>query len=470
MKKILYSVVAIATLSSAYAGVIESTKVMTNKVLIDTGLKDTHIQNVSFEEVYKKAFYKKSNFTYIVTASTVAAAVAFSYVTAGAGAPVAATGVSTVASAIGGGGAGTYMAGLSTVGGVFGGNAVLGGAILNGISIGTIGGTTTGMATVAAKIPILLEFTSSVYDGINYFKNPDTKQLLYKVRLSVPKGLGNKRIRELVDTEHDAIEKIFELTDELKKVDFKDKLKFNELQDRVNDYNKMRAEVSKEFIVELKKILKQPNSLKTNQEDLLVLGIIAYNDGDYVTFSKAVQILNQKKTDRGFIDYLCGIEALIKNDLEKSKKYLHSSIVANEYALESALLLSHILSTQNFNKHEKYITQLMEYSVKNFDQDKYQTFLTKTTAYYRLGTFFYKNLKFKQAAHYFEKAQSEYSLIQEYFGDSSLLNQIKISRANACYQARDLKQASSVFTNLMESSISSDEKTKLRQQYIGASK
>jgi len=59
---------------------------------------------ITFAEAYPKALWKKSYFSWIIMGVTVVAAGAISYFTAGAGAPEAAAGVSTVASWIGGGG------------------------------------------------------------------------------------------------------------------------------------------------------------------------------------------------------------------------------------------------------------------------------------------------------------------------------------------------------------------------------
>lgn len=64
--------------------------------------------NLGFEDAFVRPFYTTSSFGFVVTGTAVVAAGAFSYFTAGAGAPVAATGVSTVASWVGGGGAGSY--------------------------------------------------------------------------------------------------------------------------------------------------------------------------------------------------------------------------------------------------------------------------------------------------------------------------------------------------------------------------
>lgn len=123
--------------------------------------------DLGFETAFYRPFYKTSSFGLVVTGTAIVAAGTFSYFTAGAGAPAAATGVSTVASWVAGGGAGSYMAGLSTIGGWFGGNAMLGSAILNGISLGTVGGMGSwGTLSSGQKALALGATAATTMDGI----------------------------------------------------------------------------------------------------------------------------------------------------------------------------------------------------------------------------------------------------------------------------------------------------------------
>lgn len=114
----------------------------------------------------------------MVTGTAIVAAGTFTYFTAGAGAPAAATGVSTVASWVAGGGAGSYMAGLSTIGGWFGGNAMLGSAILNGISLGTAGGMVVGALSAGQKALALGATAATAMDGIAIISRPETQQAI----------------------------------------------------------------------------------------------------------------------------------------------------------------------------------------------------------------------------------------------------------------------------------------------------
>ena len=57
-----------------------------------------HLKELTFSEIYPKPIWKKSYFSWIIMGVTIVIAGVVSYFTAGAGAPEAATGVSTVAS------------------------------------------------------------------------------------------------------------------------------------------------------------------------------------------------------------------------------------------------------------------------------------------------------------------------------------------------------------------------------------
>ena len=163
--------------------------------------------DLGFETAFHRPFYKKKSFGLVITGTTMVAAGAFSYFTAGAGAPPAAAGVSTVASWVAGGGAGSYMAGASVVGGWFGGNAMLGAAVLNGISLGTVGAAGTWASLSAGqKALALASTTATLLDGIAVVSNPKTNQIEWRVILPVPISLANEHTRKLLAALEEASE------------------------------------------------------------------------------------------------------------------------------------------------------------------------------------------------------------------------------------------------------------------------
>jgi len=234
LKLSMVAILSVGTYSNA--GVWQSTKEVVNSAMF---WKNKHLEDIDFKHIYPKKFYKKSYFGFVITGAAVVGAGAFTYFTAGAGAPAAATGTSAVATWVAGGGVGSYMAGLSTIGSWFGGNAILGAAILNGISIGTIGGgaSTFAALSVLGKVGVMASVTAMGLDGVAYFSNPKTKNLEYKVKVVIPKNLGSRDTRKLVDNIYDTDEKIQDALED------NDKIKQKMLFELKKEYNKEGIEL-----------------------------------------------------------------------------------------------------------------------------------------------------------------------------------------------------------------------------------
>jgi len=291
MRKITLSITLAMILGSTTvvnADLLDTAKEYTNKAMF---WKSEHLEDIDFKHIYPKAFYKKSYFGFAITGAAVVGAGAFTYFTAGAGAPAAATGASAVASWVAGGGAGSYMAGLSAIGSWFGGNAIVGAAILNGISIGTIGGgaSTFTALSVLGKVGVMASVTAMSLDGVAYFANPETKKLEYKIKVNIPKNLGSKDTRELIDKIYNTTENINEALEE------GDGKKQKELFD-------LKKKCNKDAI----KLLERKLGSNESQEDLIVLGIVAWNNGEYGLFDKAVSHIDASDLDNtGFLNYPC---------------------------------------------------------------------------------------------------------------------------------------------------------------------
>lgn len=454
MKRIGLSLALTVSLLSinSNAGLWYTTKEYVNKAMF---WKSKHLSDIDFEHIYPKALYKKSYFGFIITGAAVVTAGAFTYFTAGAGAPAAATGVSSVASWVAGGGAGSYMAGLSTIGSWFGGNAILGAAILNGISIGALGGTTSAFSSLSilGKIGVMASVTATGFDGVVYFKNPDTKKLEYRVRVVIPKDLGSKKTRELVDKIYDTKEKI---NDALKNDD-KTKQKID--SQLLNTYNKNAI-----------KLLKQNVNEKDNQEDLIVLGIIAWNNGEYELFDKAISKISTKKLDnKGFLYYLYALKYLYKNDIKNSKKYLEASIKENPYAVEPVILYINILGNQNFLANEFLIKMLINNLKKNYDSDKYATGYTLTSVYYRVATFYFINKKYTKAQEYYQKAYDNLSFFQKHFFSNRIKHIIKLNIANSLYAQNKKAKALEIYRDILDDidKDNKDEIRRIKEQFMG---
>ncbi len=454
MKKIVISTLLanILLITSAQASVVQSSKEIANKAMF---WKNENLKEIEFSNIYPRKFYEKSYFGFVLTGAAIIGAGAFTYFTAGAGAPVAATGVSSVASFVAGGGAGSYMAGLSTVGGWFGGNAILGSAILNGISLGTIGaGTTFASASVVSKALIMSSVFASGLDGVYIFINPETGQLEYKIKVNVPQKIGNKKTRDLVDELYDIDKKIAKANEDKYEEELE---KLTAVKEIVNS--------------QAKKVLTRYLADNSgSQEDYLVLGTIAWNIGELELFSKSLEKI--EKTDlknSSFLDYLIALSYL-HSDINKSKEYLLKSIDANSFAIEPILLYINLLSngqsSEDFEKNESKILSIVENINKNFSKDKYATEYSMVSVYNRLATIYYQNKRYSKAIEFYNKALKEIGFIEGFF-KKELSRQIELQLANSYYADEKISEANKVFKNIIDNIKDEEEKNMMNSLYLG---
>lgn len=451
MKKIIISVFAsnLILLSSMNADIITSTKENINKTMF---WKNKHLESIDYESVYRKKIYEKSYFGLAITGASIIGAGAFSYFTAGTGAPVAATGVSTVASWVAGGGSGSYMAGLSTIGGYFGGNAILGASILNGISLGTVGaGTSYASLSLLGKVSIFTAISASSLDGVFYFSNPETNKLEYKIKVSVPKELGSKNTRDLVND-------IYKTNDEFNQaVENNDPLRQKHFAEIKEANNKYALDLLEYFL----------NNQENNQEDLLVLGIIAWNNGKYEQFSNAMNKINKSKLNNtSFYNYLMALSDLVNGKLEESKLKLQNSIDENKFAIEPVILYINILANEDFTKNENKILEYAQSIKENFDNDKYATEYSLVSVYYRLATNYFNNKRYAKAKEYYEKAYEELNIYQTYFA-KSLKHTVQLGIANSLYMDSKIDNSKKIYEQILNDISNEEEKNRIKSQYLG---
>lgn len=453
------------TLSIALAMLLASTTVVNadwwdtskeygNKLIF---WKSKHLEDIDFNHIYPKEFYKKSYFGFAIVGVTVVGAGALTYFTAGAGAPAAATGTSAVATWVAGGGAGSYMAGLSTIGSWFGGNAILGAAILNGISIGTIGGntaaTTFAALTALGKVGVMASVTAMSLDGIAFFANPETKQLEYKIKVMIPRELGGKDTRKLVDRLYEKDEEISDALEE------NNGAKQKALFDLKEQYNKDAIN-----------LLKNKIDAKDNQEDLIVLGIIAWNNSEYELFDKAISKIDASKLDNtGFLNYLYALQSLAKGDSETTMAYLDNAIDENPYAVEPVSLYINVLGNKNFIKNESKIESLAKNAEENFDSDKYSTGYSLAGVFYRTATFYFQNQRYVKAKQYYEKAYDELGFLQKHLFGKQLKHTVQLGIANSLYAQNKKESANTVYKSIIEDMYKDNynERKNIMERYLG---
>lgn len=435
----------------------DTTKEYTNKAMF---WKSNHLEDVDFKHIYPKAFYKKSYFGFIITGAAIVGAGALTYFSAGVGAPAAATGTSAVAAWVAGGGAGSYMAGLSAIGSWFGGNAILGAAILNGISIGTIGGGTSFAAlSLLGKAGVMASVTAMSLDGVAYFANPKTNKLEYKIKVNLPKNLGSKDIRKLVDRMYDTTEEINEALEE------GDGSKQKALFDLKEQYNKDAV-----------KLLEEKLWIIESQEDLIVLSIIAWNNSEYGLFDTAISRIDISDLDNtGFLNYLFALQNLSKGNSNQMFIHLDNAINENPYAVEPYILYINALGNEDFLKYESKIESLARKAEKHYDSDKYATGYTLTGVFYRTATFYFMNKRYKEAKQYYMKALKNLGFLQKHLFGKQLKHTIQLGIANSLYAENKITSADKMFQGIKDDIDIDDSKgitewNNISEQYLGHKK
>jgi len=408
--------------------------------------------DMSFQEVFSKAFYKKSYFGWVLLGTTIVAAAAISYATAGAGAPAAATGVSSVASAIGGGGAGSYMTGLSIVGGWVGGNAMVGAAILNGISLGLGGGTAAfaSLSTVG-KVGVLSSVTATALDGVLILHPQSPEKLQVQIRLAVPNRIGQPAVKDLAEE--------FEEND-------------SDLLEAASDKDESAwamANRSRNVLVESAESMGKAALESANSpQDMLVLGLINKNIGnDDLGDALIDNIPIYRVTNTGYLNY---VQAVIKTEngrLDEAMQLLEQVRESDPYAIEPALLLINLLGHQSFLTNEQEMQAIVRATEKYFDRNKYDTSYGLLAINYRMASMHFLAGKYDEAQRWYESAYDAIPFIQERVGSKRVRNLVRLGIANSLHAQRETVAADSLMNEILDDAADDDEREMLKVQYVG---
>jgi tetratricopeptide (TPR) repeat protein len=482
MKKITLSILTIAVLYTSSTITAKANFWSETRDYILNKGDSKHLENIDFATVYPKALWKKSYFGWILTGTAVIGAGAFSYFTAGAGAPAAATGVGSVAAWVGGGSG--YMAGLSTIGSWFGGNAIIGAAVLNGLSIGAIGGglgAKVATMSILAKIGMGVSVTALGLDGIAYFKNPETNQMEYGVRVIIPRDIGSQKVKDIVDKIYEAEDKKQE--DREEQEDLKEDMYAAEKNNNYKKYLKLKKRLEKKIGAEKSRfediekykneainILKNRRSLTLNQEDLLVLSIIAADQREYDLFDITLSEINRSKLDKtGFLYYLDALNSLYHGNEVGSLSYLQSAMDSDKYALEPVALSINILGYGNFSKNELKIENLVKFAEDNFESNNYISPLSMVSIYYRVGTLYFLNHRYVKAREYYKKAEDKLGYFQKHLFAKQLKHTIELSIANSAYKEGKIDTANNLYKKIIKDIDEEDinEIKKIKALYLG---
>jgi tetratricopeptide (TPR) repeat protein len=420
------------------------------------------LKEISFSSLYSVPFYQKSYFSWLILGATVLTSCVVVFFSAGAGAPAAATGVSTVASWIAGGGAGSYMSGLATVGACIGGNAMTGAAILNGISLALGGTFTTGVVSTVLAAAM---FTATAIDGVAPLMNGPAGRLHYTVRISPPSDIGSTRVRAIVKEMANLRERQAKILQEITKQGNLESI----------DKNPRLQEVSKSYVnlmIEARDMLdKGLDSNQISTSDLLVLAIINYGSGEegsLESFQQAVSRLSDR-TDKvsksTFLDYLIAIKYLSNEENDKAKALLDEICAKEPYAIEPAVLKLNLLSP-DFLHSEPRMIGAINHLKKNYSSDNYKTDLTLVAPYYRMATIYYLNGRYPEARDYYGKAQAEIGLVEKLLGDPSLSRDVRLGMINSTYKMGDRSKAGKMYEDLIKN-LKYEEIKNLDARYAG---
>lgn len=427
--------------------------------------------DLGFETAFYRPFYKTRSFGLVVTAATIVAAGTVSYLTAGAGAPAAATGVSTVASWVAGGGAGSYMAGLSTIGGWFGGNAMLGSAILNGISLGTVGGMGSWGALSAGQKALALGATAATtMDGIAIISRPETQQLEWRVVLPVPRDLADDRTRTLLDALSKVDKEVIASASEwdvAKAEQVPESPKSEKLlgaERRLAAAKARHEKATDQVNDELARVMRLGDSNRTT----VLMAVIAQNSGrsaDFRTLLGRIKLAPLKR--RSYLDYLRAIAALQAGRVTEAKRLLEESWAAAKFAIEPPILLAAVVGSRRFARQESKVEEIASYADKNFQPNAYMTTASLVSLHYRIGILALGANRCERALAAFTKAQDELSMIDKYWSGKDIRNLLEIGEANALHCQGNKPAADEIFKNVLERTSGKDARELLCVQYSG---
>lgn len=448
-----------------------------------------HLDEITFHQLFPKAFYKKSYFTPVALGTTIVVAGAFTFFTAGAGAPAAATGVGAVATAVGGGGAGAYMAGLSAIGSFFGGNAILGAAILNGISLGTIGSSTALALSIAAKTATL---TTIGFTGLALIPAKDGQARRYVFDLRIPhKEIGSGTLRELVQDIEEVQKDLNDaLTDETN-----DKSKVFSLIEKRQSYyeqsnNLLKKELQKPalyipnmLVKDLEKRIEQ-SYLFQSPEDLIVLSVIAYRSGEFDLFQQGIQVAKNNiapfqtsiEIEDSYLNYLEGVAELSKSepDITYAKQKFTQSWQQERYTLEPAVALITVLGDEAQGSKVKLaeIVQLTDKVADQFDSDKYVSRVNKMGLYFNTATIYLRARDYSSALKYYRLASDAIGFMARYSpreGSIDMVNNIRIMKAVCLFKLNKGAEAAEIFNEIMDDYKDAPEKfERFKAIYQGA--
>ena len=340
--------------------------------------------DLQFEDVYDKPLWQNTWVLWGGVAAVAAGAAVFTTVTYGTGAPAAATGVSAVASAAAGGGAGSYMAGLSLIGGYFGGNAIVGAAILNAGSAALLGGAA--FKGIPAVVLTSIEIMTAV-GAVFMIPSEDEKQVDYYISIAPTGDIGTDLSKNLVKK----LKKIVKESN-------KNKITASQIQNETN--------IIKYMALAIVHNTKGNNSPEVIEDKISAL-ILIYNFGymsEFINNVKSLPEVGGKYSS--FIYYLKSVAYIHEKNYKEADQYAQLAMIAEEEAIEPVLVrIMALKALKTFDANEASLKE----AINKFDKQHYATQNTKATAYNLLGDYASIENKNYTAAEFYKKAFDDIS-------------------------------------------------------------
>jgi len=362
--------------------------------------------HLRFKDVYNRPFYSKSWFVPVAVGGALAAGAVFTVYTGGTGAPAAGAGVSTTASAIAGGGAGSYMAGLSIVGSWFGGNAILGAAILNGISAGVLGTVSSaGVKAVGGAAFKTIALASGRFTQIVLtIEDGNRTEVIYSYPVMLSHDIGSKETRAVLDDLKEAHKDLQkeriderEFNSEVSTVKLMAKNKLESLSEK--PWSKMSADEKEDFTANLL-ILRQ------------------FSKDEFLKFALLIQPKYTEK--QSFLWYLLAIANLdtasLTSDVNERSKYIEAATMAARKAkqLEPEVLEPVMLEAIAIAVNGQLPPlRSLEKDLDNYSKNHYSTPNSESTVYSLFGDIAHSFERYEDALVYHEEAWDESSWFLE---------------------------------------------------------
>lgn len=412
--------------------------------------------DLGFEDAFPRPFHQKRYVGAAVTGVSIVAVGALTYATAGAVAPAAVSGASTVAGWVAGGGAGTYVAGLSAIGGWLRGDASLGASILEAVVPGASGASGAfGSLDVAQKSTVLSSLASTALDGIAVLRTPGTSGLDVQSTLPVPVALASRRLGDLVGDHEAALRDLAAAAEALDGAEAADRKaspagpvpsggegagrgEGRAAPPASTKTLRLRREVdaqlakAKSAAAQLEREIDRATAREEADRDTVVLAVLANNLGRARAFEQLLARLDRAPVGRAaYLDYLRAIDAARQHRDRDAQSLLVRSWDAAPFAIEPPSLLAVLLGTEGFEKHEGAILEVARRAGERFDDDRYAPRASRVSLHYRIGSMALAADRCRTALDAFGAAGASLSTLQKYWTGTELRTLVDVGVANA---------------------------------------